>query len=173
MGPADFSKVKVTATATVNGRAVVKPVTGFPTISVAAAPKQVVFLEPEQDGKPRTEPPATPAKPYEITLAPGGRVSAWLRVARNGNNGLLGLNVEGLPHGVIVDSIGLNGVQIREGENDREIFLSCANWVPEQDRLCHAVTGNAGTGESADGIPASYPVLLKVRRAPVQTISAK
>jgi hypothetical protein len=64
-------------------------------------------------------------------------------------------------------------VQIREGENEREIFLSCANWVPEQDRLCHAVTGNAGTGESADGIPASFPVLLKVRRAPVQTISAK
>lgn len=173
LGPADFSGLKVAATATVNGQPVVKAIEGFPAISVAAAPKQVVFLEPEQDGKPRTEAPATPAKPYEITLAPGGRVSAWLRVARNGNDGLLGLNVEDLPHGVIVDSIGLNGVQIREGENEREIFLSCAHWVPEQDRLCHAVTGNAGGGESADGIPASFPVLLKIRRAPAQTVSVK
>jgi WD40 repeat protein len=173
MGAADFSKMKVTATATVNGQAVVKPLESFPAISVAAAPKQIVFLEPEQGGKPRTEPPVTPAKPYEITLTPGGRVSAWLRVARNGNNGLLGLNVEGLPHGVIVDSIGLNGVQIREGENEREIFLSCADFVPEQDRLCHAVTGNAGGGESVDGIPASFPVLLKIRHAPAQTVSAK
>jgi hypothetical protein len=173
LGPADFSQVKVTATATVNGQPVVKAIENFPAVSVAAPPKDVVFLEPQQDGKPRPEPPATPAKPYEITLNPGGRVSAWLRVARNGNNGLLGLNVEGLPHGVIVDSIGLNGVQVREGENEREIFLSCANRVPEQDRLCHAVTGNAGGGESVDGIPASFPVLLKIRRAPAQTVSAK
>jgi hypothetical protein len=148
-------------------------VAGFPAISVAAAPQQVVFLQPAQEGKPHTEPPATPAKPYEITIAPGQRVPAWLRVARNGNNGLLGLNVESLPHGVIVDSIGLNGVQVREGENEREIFLSCANWVPEQDRLCHAVTGSAGGAESADSIPASFPVLLKVRRTPAQTVSAK
>src|SRR6185436_12343900 len=103
--------------------------------------------------------------PYEITIVPGGRVSSWLRVARNGNDALLSLDVEGLPHGVIVDSIGLNGVQIRAGENEREVFLSCASWVPEQDRLCHVVTGNARANESVAGQQASFPVLLKVRKA--------
>jgi hypothetical protein len=75
---------------------------------------------------------------------------------------------------VIVDSIGLNGVQIRAGENEREVFLSCASWVPEQDRLVHVVTGNARANESTEGLQASFPVLLKVRKAaPAQTVSAK
>ena len=67
--------------------------------------------------------------------------------------------------GVIVDSIGLNGVQIRAGEFEREIFLSCAKWVPEQDRLIHVVAGNARASESVEGLQASFPVLLKVRKS--------
>ena len=64
-----------------------------------------------------------------------------------------------------MDSIGLNGVQIRASENEREIFLSCAKWVPEQDRLIHLVTGSARANESTEGLQASFPVLLKVRKA--------
>ncbi len=174
LGAADFSKVKLTATATVKGQPITKTVAGFPQITVAAAPKQALFMEPDLAGKPVGDAKTVPAKPFEITIASGGRVPAWLRVARSGNEALLALDVEGLPHGVIVDSIGLNGVQIRAGENEREIFLSCANWVPEQDRLCHVVTGNARANESTEGLQASFPVLLKVRKAaPLQTVSAK
>ncbi len=173
-GVSDFSKVKLTASATVKGQASMKPVGGFPQITVAEPPKQALFMEPDLAGKPAGDAKTVPAKPFEITIAPGGRVPAWLRVARNGNDALLALDVEGLPHGVIVDSIGLNGVQIRAGENEREIFLSCASWVPEQDRLCHVVTGNARANESTEGLQASFPVLLKVRKAaPMQTVSAK
>ena len=173
-GAADFSKMTLTATATVNGQPAVKPVGGFPQITVAAPPKVALFMEPDLAGKPAGDAKTVPAKPYEITIAPGGRVSAWLRVARNGNDALLALDVENLPHGVIVDSIGLNGVQIRAGENEREIFLSCANSVPVQDCLCHVVTGNARANESVEGLQASFPVLLKVRKAaPPQTVSAK
>src|SRR6185369_9558651 len=96
----------------------------------------------------------------------GDRVPAWLRVDRHGNDGLLSLDVEDLPHGVIVDSIGLNGVQIRAGETEREVFLSCAKWVPEQDRLIHVVFGNARANESTEGLQSSFPVLLKVRKSP-------
>ncbi|MGB8168176.1 MAG: c-type cytochrome domain-containing protein [Chthoniobacteraceae bacterium] len=174
MGAADFSQVKLTATATVKGQPATKPVGGFPQITVAAPPKQALFMEPDLAGKPAGDAKTVPSKPFKITLAPGGRVPAWLRVARNGNDALLALDVEGLPHGVIVDSIGLNGVQIRAGENEREVFLSCANWVPEQDRLVHLVTGNARANESTEGLQASFPVLLKVRKAaPMQTVSAK
>jgi hypothetical protein len=34
--------------------------------------------------------------------------------------------VENLPHGVIVDNIGLNGVPIPKGENDHQVFLTAA-----------------------------------------------
>jgi mono/diheme cytochrome c family protein len=174
-GAADFRNVKVTATATLNGQEVVKEITGFPKITVAAPPKQALFMEPDIAGKPEGDGRTAPAKPYEITITPGGRVSAWLRVDRHGNDGLLALDVEGLPHGVIVDSIGLNGVQIRANENERGIFLSCDSRVPEQDRLCQVVAGSVKVTESIEGLQSSFPILLKVRKAPpaVQTASAK
>ncbi|MEI9893201.1 MAG: hypothetical protein WDN28_04650 [Chthoniobacter sp.] len=79
---------------------------------------------------------------------------------------MIALDVEGMPHGVIIDSIGLNGVQVRANETEREVFLSCAKWVPEQDRLIQVVTGNARANESTEGLQSSFPVLLKVRKAP-------
>ncbi|HVC99201.1 MAG TPA: hypothetical protein VND64_36390, partial [Pirellulales bacterium] len=61
------------------------------------------------------------------------------------------------PHGVIVDNIGLNGVLIPEGQSERQIFLSCAKWVPDIDRRYHALASNAGA-------QASQAVMLHVRR---------
>ena len=88
---------------------------------------------------------------------------------RKGDDALIALDVENLPHGVIVDNIGLNGVQIRAGENEREIFLTCAKWVPEQDRLCHVVVGSArNDAVRDDAAQTGFPVLLKIRKpAPV------
>jgi hypothetical protein len=37
-------------------------------------------------------------------------VKAWIRAVRQGNEGLINLDVHGLPHSVIVDDIALNGV---------------------------------------------------------------
>ncbi len=164
-GAHDFSKVKVTATALVQGKEVVRELAGFPKVTVAAASKRVLFMEPDADGKPAGDGKTAPIKPYEITIAPGGTANAWLRVDRRGDNALLGLDVENLPHGIIVDNIGLNGVQIRAGENDREISFACASWVPEQDRLCHLVIGNArNDAVKSDGAQTAFPVLLKVRK---------
>ena len=171
-GAADFSKVKLTATADLNGQPVTKDIPGFPNVTVAPPPKQALFIEPDLGGKPLGDGKHTPPAPYEITLSPGGRVSAWLRVDRHGNDGLLALDVEGLPHGVIVDSIGLNGVQIRAGETEREVFLSCESWVPEQESLCHVVVGSVRVNESVPGLQASFPILLKIRRE-VRTVQAK
>jgi hypothetical protein len=70
---------------------------------------------------------------------------------------LVTFQVENLPHGVIVDNIGLNGVLIPKEDNERQIFLACARWVEEQDRLCYAIEQNAGR-------QTSRPLLLKVRR---------
>ena len=173
-GPADFSKVQLTATGTIEGRPATRGAGAFPPVAVAARPAQILFTEPDASGKPQGDGRSAPAQPMEITIHPGGRVPAWLRVDRQNAEAIIALDVEGLPHGVIVDSIGLNGVQIRAKENEREIFLSCAKWVQEQDRLIHVVAGNARASESVDGLPASFPVLLKIRKAaPTAVVSAK
>ena len=161
----DFSKVKLVATAMVNGKEVTKDVSGFPKVTVNPAPKRSLFMEPDLDGKPGGDGKTAPAKPYEVTIAPGSTVSVWLRVDRRGDDALIGVDVENLPHGVIVDNIGLNGVQIRAGENTREIFLACSKWVPDQDRLCHLVVGSArNDAVKAEGAQTAFPVLLKVRK---------
>jgi hypothetical protein len=76
-----------------------------------------------------------------------------LRIKRNGHDDLVTFTVENLPHGVIVDNIGLNGVLIPKGENERDIFLSSQRWVPETDRWCYAIAGQAGK-------QTSVPVML-------------
>jgi hypothetical protein len=172
-GAADFKAVKWTATAVVGDKPVTKAVVGPATVVVDAPPKQLVFLEPDIAGKPAGDGKSAPAKPYEVTLAPGDRVSVWLRVDRHGNDGFINLDLENLPHGVIVDSIGLNGVQIRPNENEREIFLSCEKWVPEQDSLIHLVTGNARVNESIEGLQSSFPVLLHIRKPVAAVASVK
>ncbi|CAN5682323.1 hypothetical protein BH11VER1_BH11VER1_16680 [soil metagenome] len=165
-GVHDFSKVKFTATSMIHGKALEKAVAGFPKVTVTVAGKRSLFMEPDQEGKPMGDGKTAPAKPYEVTIAPGATVSVWLRVDRRGDDALIPVDVENLPHGVIVDNIGLNGVQIREKENEREISLSCAKWVPEQDRLCHVIAGSArNDAVKADGSQTGFPVLLKVRKA--------
>jgi len=171
-GAADFKSVKWTATAMIGDKPVTKPLEGPATVAVAPQAKQVIFLEPDIAGKPAGDGKTAPAKPYEVTIAPGDRVSVWLRVDRHGNDGFINLDVENTPHGVIVDSIGLNGVQIRPNENEREVFLSCEKWVPEQDALIHLVTGNARANESTEGLESSFPVWLHIRKLGATTVAS-
>ncbi len=164
-GPADFTPLEFISTAQIGGQSVTRQVGAFPKVAVTTAPKQLLMLESESSHEAPGSNVLTTKKPQEIGIEPGGRVAVWLRVKRNGNDALLGLDIDGLPHGVIIDSIGLNGVQIRANETEREVFLSCAPWVEEQDRLCHLVTGNARANESTEGLQTSFPILLKVRKA--------
>src|SRR6185295_1589018 len=69
---------------------------------------------------------ATNPAPPILTLAPGQRLPALLKIKRNGHEDLVTFFVENLPHGVIVDDIGLNGVLIPKGEHERQIFLGAA-----------------------------------------------
>ena len=53
---------------------------------------------------------------------------------RNGFDDRIAFDVANLPHGVIVDDIGLSGVLIPEKQTERTIFLRAEPWVPEQTR---------------------------------------
>ncbi|MGD9646776.1 MAG: hypothetical protein AB7U73_13765, partial [Pirellulales bacterium] len=130
---------KVTATATVAGSPVTHDVKNLGRIKLVPRGNVLVRLEPA-----------------EITIAPGQSVQAMLKVERHGFEKRINFSVENLPHGVIVDNIGLNGVLIRENETERQIFLTARDWVPEQSRQAHAVGADAG-GE------ASPPIWVHVR----------
>ncbi|HTN75702.1 MAG TPA: hypothetical protein VL096_10670 [Pirellulaceae bacterium] len=103
-----------------------------------------------------TQPLTFPAIP-EVTLVPGEEVTCRLKVQRQGFNARIPVEIENLPHGVIVNDIGLNGVLINEQETERVIYLACEPWVAEQDRLFVAVA-------KVEGDQVSLPMLLHIRK---------
>ncbi len=130
--------VEITAKAKIGEQWVSQSLGSLGRIRVAEGPKLVVRLEPSV-----------------ITLAPGGRTSAMLKIERNGFDDRVRFDVNNLPHGVIVDDLGLNGLLIPEGMTERKIFLSARSWVAEMERPCHARAQAAGN-------EVSPPVMLHV-----------
>ena len=81
----------------------------------------------------------------------------------NGFADRLQFDVFNLPHGVIVDNIGLSGILIPAEQSEREIFLTADAWVPPVERPCFAETKNAGSAKG--GNQDSPALLLRVRPA--------
>ena len=152
---------KITATAMVAGQPVTKPVNNLGKIKLSEKPKLFVALEPYDPAATNFVERSVTDKPLEITVAPGQSIPAWLKIKRNGHDDLVTFSVESLPHGVIVDNIGLNGVLIPKDSNERQIFLTAAKWVPEVDRLCFAKANQADN-------QTSLPLLLHIRKTPIQ-----
>ncbi|MCE9608259.1 MAG: pre-peptidase C-terminal domain-containing protein [Planctomycetia bacterium] len=142
-----WKKLKWSARAQISGKDVVKPMDGFSSVTLEEKPKLTVKLEPA-----------------ELTIAPGTTISAKLKIDRAGFTDRMGFDVLNLPHGVIVDNIGLNGILIPAGETERQIFLTCFDWVPETDRLVFAQTLTAKAGGAKVDFEASPAVMLKVRK---------
>ncbi|MSU40461.1 MAG: hypothetical protein EXS22_02905 [Pedosphaera sp.] len=167
-----------TATAMVGGTEVRRTINGLGTVNVSGKSPLFLGLESEASLKARMAVVASNAtnrfgagtpqlqmfKPLEITLVPGKTASIWLALQRVTDKGLQDISVANLPHGVIVDSIGLNGVEIAEDQDRREVFLHCAPWVQEMDRICFAVLGGTSNVVDPAGKQTALPVLLKIRR---------
>lgn len=134
--------IRITATAAPTGMPVTKTLAPPGKITVGEKPKIIAKLTPLGGAN-------------EIVLEPGGTARALLHIERNGYDGELNFEVDNLPHGVIVDHIGLSGVLIRTDEDEREVEFKCAKWVPATTRQIFAV----GKGQ---GDPASLPVKLQV-----------
>ncbi len=157
---ADWSKLKITA----KGKSITHDAGNFGKVTLGAAPKFIIVMEPDNGGKAVMRESKDETKPLEITLVPGQTVKAWIRAVRLKDDGIINLDVHGLPHGVIVDDIGLNGVQIREKENERPIFFRAANWVKDQDKLIHAALSSARNEHDSAGLQTCFPLLLKIRK---------
>jgi WD40 repeat protein len=141
--PAKTPPLKLVAQAMIDGREVVKEVTGG-TPSVRDGGDIVTTTEES-----------------EVTLRPGHQVTMTAHVQRrNGFAGRIPLDVRGLPHGVRVLDIGLNGILITERETTRTFVIYCEPWVQPQDHPIVVLARQEGKNLEH----AAKTVLLKVVR---------
>ncbi len=146
------------ASAMVDGKSVSKPLAEVAKLSIGGDAPTTVELAPID------------AKADAIVIRPGERAAAWLRVKRGPLKGPMTFEVENLPHGVIVADIGLSGVMIPDGQEERQIFLQCAPWVSPQVRACHAraLQGDgptSGVGDVAGGAVSGGRFLFRLQRS--------
>jgi hypothetical protein len=110
--PDKAPKLELVARAMIDGKEVVRRFTG---------------------GLPRVIPPGdivTTTDRAEVSLRPGRKARLTVTVERrNGFKGRIPLDVRGLPHGVRVLNIGLNGILITPSETRRTIVLYAEPWV--------------------------------------------
>lgn len=168
LGDAEWSAVQASATALIAGQPVKRDAPNLGKVTLGGEAPLLVALEPVAPGDslarlspPTPLQPQDPAKPLEITIAPGEIVPAWVKIKRHTHKTEVRFDVQNLPHGVIVDNLGLNGITLLEGQNEGEIHLKADPWVPETDRLIFAISREAGK-------QTSLPVLLHVRNKPGQ-----
>jgi WD40 repeat protein len=148
--------VRVRAVAEIGGREVVQELGTLGDIGLAGPPKFTVTIEPAAGtsaATPEVEPPV-------FRIRPGETIAARVRVERRdfteridfGGNDQADRN---LPHGVIVDNLGLNGLLIVEGESEREFVLRAALKARPGRRPFHLLA-------APDGGQASPPAVLEV-----------
>jgi len=144
-----WESVKVEAIADIAGEEVVKPVNNFGAPKVEAAPKVIVHLEPlEAAGDSPTS--------GVVSITPGTTTRCKLSIERKGFDGRVSFDPQNLPHGVIVDDIGLSGVLIPEGQTERVIFLTAEPWISPGERAFHLKA-------KVEGNQSSPSLILKVK----------
>lgn len=152
--PEAVAQIKFKARATIGDREVVHYIGGLKGLKLAERPKVLVkILTSEQHAAGQFE------HAPELTVWAGETVRAIMRVERQDHTGLVQFGNEdcgrNLPHGVFVDNIGLNGLMLLEGQNEREFFITTAKWVPETSHPFYLKS-------NVDGIT-SLPVMIHVR----------
>lgn len=145
--------VRVTASASIDGETVAKPLGDLGTLALAGAPKVGVEML-AADGS------AAPADgSLEFAIRPGETIQARVRIVRHDEKGPVGFGREesgrNLPYGVYVDNIGLNGLLIVDGQTEREFFITAAPIAKPCRRLFHLKA-------APDGGQCSAPVVINV-----------
>jgi hypothetical protein len=139
--PGGLPPLKLVASAIIDGQPVVREVTGgVPTL---VEPGDIVATLDQA----------------EIAVRPGKEVRLTVKIERKrGFTGRVPIEVRGLPHGVRVLDIGLNGILITERDTSRTMAIYCEPWVQptEQPFVVLAIREGKGAEHAAKS------VLLKV-----------
>ncbi len=158
--PENAKASKLTATATINGQEITHDINNFGEIKRADAAKVTLKIVAADTGAKLVDPGN--GGPLQVDIEPGQTIMLKVVVDRKGYDGNVPFGNEGsgrnLPHGLIVDNIGLNGLLILEKQTERNFFISAAKWVPDQERLFHLKT-------DVEGGQAAASVLIRVRRS--------
>lgn len=102
----------------------------------------------------------TTTEQAEVTIKPGGEARVTVNVERrNGFTGRVPVEVRGLPHGVRVLDVGLNGILIVPGETKRTFVLYAEPWARAVDHPIVVFTRREGRPEEH----AARSVLLRVK----------
>ena len=103
----------------------------------------------------------TTTKESAVTLKPGGTVKMTVNIERQGGfKERVPIDVRGLPHGVKVLDIGLNGILITETETQRTIVLYAEPWVTPTEHPFVVLARREGKNSEH----AAKSVLLKIVR---------
>lgn len=90
-----------------------------------------------------------------VTVKPGGETRLVVRIERKGDfKGRVPVEVRGLPHGVRVLDIGLNGILLTERDTSREVVISAEPWVKPGDHPIAVVAKSErkGTDHAAKSV---------------------
>jgi hypothetical protein len=103
----------------------------------------------------------TTVRQQSLTIQPGKETRFTVDIKREGKfTGRVPIEVKGLPHGVRVLNIGLNGILITERETSREVVLYAEPWVQPMERPLVVLARREGTA----GEFAAKPLPLKVAK---------
>jgi WD40 repeat protein len=143
VAPTQGAGIKLVAKATIDGKEVVREAAG-------GLPK---LADAKDLG--------TTTDESEVTVGPGKEVRVTVHIERrNGFNGRVPLEVRGLPHGVRVLDIGLNGILITEKETSRTVVIYAEPWVKPLEQPFVVLSKRESTGNEY----AAKSVLLKVKK---------
>ena len=147
--------VRVRGVARIDGREVIEELGTLGIIKLAAPAKVTVEVLPAAN----SSVVARAGETLAFTIRPGETITAKVRATRHDFQNRIELGGEGagrnMPHGVFIDNLGLNGLLIVEGEQEREFFITASPKARPGRRLFHLRAG-------ADGGQASPPVWLEV-----------
>jgi WD40 repeat protein len=148
--------VRVTATAIVGGREVTQTIGTLGDIKLGKKPRLTFEIVPADDRGPVVQ---HPGERLEFTIRPGQTIAAKVRAVRHDYENRIAFGGYGagrnMPHGVFIDNLGLNGLMIVEGTDEREFFITASPIAKPGRRLFHLRT-------SDDDGHASPPVLINV-----------
>jgi hypothetical protein len=151
--------VLVKASATIGGREVTQEIGTLGDIQLGDKPKVTIAIAKGPNAAAESQPTGSLV---EFSIRPGETLTARVLAKRIDFPGRIELggaeSGRNLPYGVFVDNIGLNGLLIVEGQDEREFFITASPIVQPCRRLFHLRT-------TADGTQASVPAVINVLSA--------
>ena len=116
-------------------------------VSLAPAPELAVFTDTQH-----------------LTVEPGGKVSITVSIKRmNGFTGRIPIDVRGLPHGIIVTDVGLNGILITPAETAMKFTIEVQPWVKPGEQPIFVVALIETTSPQRQDFPFATPIILSIK----------